>query len=181
MNRTAIILVFIGILWSSTAYSQHVHHQAPRPASPPDSVFASVGSSEIAVRYSSPRVRGRIIWGGLVGYDRIGVTGAHKATKITFSEEVEVVGKRIEAGSYAFFTIPGREKWTVILNKNWDQHLADDYDENLDVLRAEVDPIMLAESKEELTYFFEQLSDDTVSLNMVWDKLQISLNITSGK
>ncbi len=43
-------------------------------------------------------------------------------------------------GKYAFFTICGKNEWTIIINKNWKQHLAFDYDEKDDIARLKVRP-----------------------------------------
>ncbi|MBC8923868.1 DUF2911 domain-containing protein, partial [Escherichia coli] len=77
--------------------------------------------------YHSPGVRKRIIWGGLVPYDEVWVTGAHDATTVEMPKAFVVNGKTIPAGKYAIFTIPGKNAWTVIINKQWQQHLATEY------------------------------------------------------
>lgn len=86
--------------------------------------FAIVNGDSIKINYHSPGVRNRIIWGGLVPYNEVWVTGAHDATTIEFYKTIVVEGKGIPAGKYAFFTIPGKKEWTLIINKNWKQHLA---------------------------------------------------------
>ena len=101
---------------------------------------AQVGDVHIAINYHSPAVRGRVIWGGLVPYDEVWLTGAHNATSISFSKEININGVTVPEGKYAFFTIPGKEQWTLILNKNWNQHLADDYDVSKDIVRVNVTP-----------------------------------------
>jgi len=44
----------------------------------------SIGNTGITINYYSPAVRGRIIWGDLVAFDNVWVTGAHTATTIEF-------------------------------------------------------------------------------------------------
>src|SRR5262245_50315964 len=92
----------------------------PRP-SPFAKVWQVVGLTEITVDYSSPGVKGRKIWGGLVPYDQMWRAGANSATKVTFSRDVTFAGKPEPAGTYSFFVIPGKSEWTVILNKKADQ------------------------------------------------------------
>ena len=75
----------------------------------------------------------------------------HDST-INFNNDSKIEGNLIPAGKYALFTIPGKEKWTVIINKNWDQHLADDYDQVEDVLRFDIEPELLDE-KERYSWF----------------------------
>src|SRR4051812_27534598 len=92
----------------------------PRP-SPFAKVSQTVGLTDITVDYSSPGVKGRKIWGGLVPYDQMWRAGANTATKVTFSKDVTFAGKPVPAGSYSFFLVPGKSEWTVVLNKKADQ------------------------------------------------------------
>ena len=142
--------------------------------SPPRETTGEIGGTQVTVNYSAPSVRGRVIWNDLVPYDNIWVTGAHMATSVEFGEEMLVGGNSVPAGKYAFFTIPTDEGWTVILNGNWDQHQANDYDENLDVARFTVQPSE-TEFTEQLTYNVVSESDSTGAIEMMWEELKISV------
>src|SRR3970040_1671371 len=74
--------------------------------SPKAMVKQTVGIIEVAIDYSRPGVKGRNIWGGLVPYNVVWRAGADEATKITFSSDVQINGKKLKAGSYSFFAIP---------------------------------------------------------------------------
>ncbi len=52
-----------------------------------------IGAANITINYHSPGVRGRTIWGGLVPYNDVWVTGAHYAT-YKFYKEVTPNSKR---------------------------------------------------------------------------------------
>jgi len=142
--------------------------------------MAMVGNNHVHIVYGSPGVKGRIIWGGLVAYDEVWVTGAHKATSIDFSKDVIIGEKKVAAGKYAFFTIPNQEKWTLILNKNCDQHLADKYSEKEDVLRVDVAPIVQENIIQRLTYTVKSNSDDGGMITMQWEKIEVSLPFTNA-
>ena len=144
--------------------------------SPPREASATIGEAEFKVLYSAPSVRDRVIWGGLVGYDRVWVSGAHMATSVQFDEDIYFNDNRVPAGKYAFFTIPGRDSWMVILNENWDQHLADDYDADIDVLRLEVIPEP-NEFTEQLRYSVSGRPDGTGLLEFAWEELKISIEL----
>lgn len=145
-----------------------------KPLSPRTSTMANVGENHVHIDYGSPSVRGRVIWGGLVAYDQVWATGAHKATSIEFSQDAMINGTLVNKGKYGFFTIPGEQEWTLIINKNFDQHLADNYDEKLDVVRIKVKPEQLGETQEALIYTVEPLSDKQGKISMTWDKLRVS-------
>lgn len=139
---------------------------------------AVIGNTEITINYGSPGVRGRVIWNGLVSYDQVWVSGSHWATAISFSKDVLVNGVEIPAGMYGFFTIPGREDWTLIINKVYDMHLADDYDESEDLVRVNVIPEILEEPVQRLTYKIVMASENAVDVTMAWDNIKVKLPVT---
>lgn len=137
-------------------------------------VAGKIGSASVNINYYSPKVRGRIIWGGLVPYGEVWVTGGHDATNVEISQNFEVNGVQIPAGKYAFFTIPGKESWTVILNKKWEQHLANEYDQKDDLVRIQVIPETNAHT-ERLQYFVNDAGNNEGTIAVAWEKLKIRL------
>ncbi len=155
--------------------------ETKKPLSPRLKAMSNIGNTHVHIDYSSPGVRGRTVWNGLVAYDQVWVTGAHKATSIDFSTDVKINETIIKKGKYAFFTIPGKDEWTVILNQNYNQHLADNYDPNLDVLRVMVNPIALNEVVESLTYEVKSDNNSMGKICMSWEKILIELPVESVK
>ena len=139
--------------------------------------FAIINGDSIKINYHSPGVRKRIIWGGLVPYDEVWVTGAHDATTIEMKKAFIIGGKEIPAGKYAFFTIPGKKEWTVIINKNWKQHLATEYDEKEDVVRIKVKPKKNVHT-ERLQYFIEHKNGSNGEIAVAWEKVRIEFPFT---
>jgi hypothetical protein len=160
-------------------HSQHQAAEAPTTPSksPRTSAMAMVGGNHIHIDYSSPSVRGRQIFGGLVAFGEVWVTGAHKATSIQFDKAVRIGEKEIPAGKYGLFTIPGDNEWTVILNQVWDMHLADDYDAGKDLVRISVAPEKLLDTVESLTYTVNETSKGTAEISVAWDKTKITFEI----
>jgi hypothetical protein len=148
----------------------------PRP-SPFAKVWQVVGLTEITVDYSSPGVKGRKIWGGLVPYDQMWRAGANSATKVTFSKDVTFAGKPVPAGTYAFFVVPGKSDWTVVLNKKADQAgTGRDYKSDQDLLRVQIKP-KAAPFRERLAYLVTDFTDDKASLDLEWEKLRLPIPI----
>jgi hypothetical protein len=141
--------------------------------SPNRKVSASIGGCNVTIKYSSPGVRGRTIWGKLVPYNKIWVTGANHATTIAFDKNVMINNRKILAGTYALFTIPGETDWVVILNKNTEQHLTDDYSKTDDVMRFTVMPSESASIVQRLTYSIEPKKKDSAVISMTWEKRKI--------
>ena len=134
---------------------------------------AIVGNDSVKINYHSPGVRKRIIWGGLVPYDEVWVTGAHDATTLEIGKTFIVGGKEIPAGKYAIFTIPGKTEWTIIINKRWKQHLANEYEERDDVVRMKIKP-KKNKHTERLQYFIEDNKNGKVTISVAWEKQKIS-------
>ena len=139
----------------------------------PSEATGQIGDANLKINYHAPGVKGRIIWGGLVPYDNVWVTGAHMATTLETDKDLVIGGKEVPAGKYALFTIPGREEWTVILNNNWKQHLADDYDAKEDVVRVQVRSEELKQHQERLKYEIVEESGGKGAVRISWDKLGV--------
>lgn len=75
------------------------------------------GGNTVTIAYSSPRAKGRKIFGGLVPYGEVWRAGANEATTFVASTDVTVGGKTIPAGHYTLFTIPDKDKWILIISK----------------------------------------------------------------
>lgn len=140
-----------------------------------------IGDANITISYHSPGVRGRTIWGGLVPYNDVWVTGAHSATSFEIDKDFVVAGTSVPKGKYALFTIPGKEEWTIILNKNWEQHLTDDYLQKEDVVRITVKPIQQHKITERLQYFIEAEKNGNGKIAIAWELLRIEFDITNKK
>ena len=145
------------------------------PKSPRMTANGTIGKTVVTIDYGSPRVRGRVIWGGLVAYGAVWATGAHHATSVTFSRDVVINGKTVKAGEYALFTIPDKNEWTIILNKNFDQHLADDYDEKQDVARVKATPKPLEKVQEEMMFSISEKNANEGIISFAWEKITWSL------
>lgn len=145
--------------------------------SPMASVSQTIGeSTEITVTYNRPGVKGREIWGKLVPYDKVWRSGANEATTISFSDDVQIEGQALAAGTYALFTIPAKNEWTVIFNKKADQWGAYDYDSKDDALRIKT-TAETASNMEWLDYAFEQLDGASAVLALRWEKLKVPFRI----
>lgn len=143
----------------------------------PSETTKKINAATLTIKYHAPAVRGRVIWGGLVAYDNVWVTGAHKATSLQCDKDFMVGDSRISAGKYAIFTIPAKDEWTFIINKNWDQHLADEYSEKEDVVRLAIKPAVLQEPVERLRYVIDQTGERRANIEMSWEKLRLTVPI----
>lgn len=147
--------------------------------SPKRVAMKTIGDTHIHIEYGSPGVKGRMIWGGLVAYDQVWATGAHNATSIDFSTDVTIGGKKIRKGKYALFTIPGKTEWTIIINTNYQQHLADSYNTSEDVVRVKVKPVKQQKATQRLTYSVVPSGKDA-AVKIDWEYVSVSLPVKVG-
>lgn len=171
MKKSVLVLAFaIATLFSSAQYF-------PSP-SPLARDFQMVGLTEMEVEYSRPGVKGRQVFGDLVPMDKLWRTGANKASKISFSNEVSINGKKVAAGTYAIFTIPMKDKIMVMFNSNADQGGTSAYDESLNVVSTEVPFKKSAQKVERMRFAFENVADDKVDLVFSWSDMTFTVPIS---
>ncbi len=80
--------------------------------------MSMIGDAHIHIDYSSPKVRGRIIFGGLLPFNEVWQSGAHMATSIETNKKLMINNQILDEGKYEIFTIPSKKNWTFIINKN---------------------------------------------------------------
>ncbi len=94
--------------------------KSKRP-SPPAMATGKIGGATLSVDYSSPSVKGRKIFGGILPYDKLWRAGANEATIFTTDKDIKVEGTTLPAGKYSFFATPGKKKWTIFFNSETGQ------------------------------------------------------------
>jgi hypothetical protein len=171
--QLSFVLVFIFTL---SAIGQDI--RTPRP-SPDATVMQMVGVTEVSINYSSPGVKGREIWGKLVPYDEVWRTGANEVTSITFSDDIKVNGNELPAGTYGIHTIPGELEWEIIFSKDTKVDGSSNYDPEKDALRIKVKPEE-HHFMERMTFMFTDVTDNSVNVNLIWDKLKVSFAIETN-
>ena len=149
----------------------------PRP-SPNASVTQTVGTTNLAMTYSRPGVKGRVIWGGLVPYNAPWRTGANDPTTLTTSDDLMVAGQKLAAGKYSLVTIPTPGEWTVIFSGQKDLTGTTNYDPKQDVLRVTATPDTTQPHQEWMTLGFDDLTPASCNLVLRWQRLRLAVPIT---
>ena len=151
-------------------------------ASPNAAVSQTIGTTRVDVQYGRPGVRGRALFtdgSELAPTGQVWRTGANEATTLTVSDDVTVEGQPLPAGTYALFTIPGDEAWTVILNRTAQQWGAFRYDEAEDQLRVTVTPATGAPMMEQFQIRFEDVSDTEATMVLHWGTVGVPVRIAT--
>jgi hypothetical protein len=147
--------------------------------SPPASASCDLGGGKsIKTDYSSPRMRGRKIFGDLVPYDKVWRTGANEATTFVTSSDVVVGGKSVPAGSYTLFTIPGADKWTLIINKKTGEWGIPYKYESDELARIDMKVSKLSSPRENFTINYEK-SGKGCTLQIEWETTRASVDISA--
>ena len=143
-----------------------------KKASPAATATGKISGANITIEYSSPSVKGREIWGGLVPYGKIWRAGANEATTFTTDKDLMIEGKKLPAGTYSFFIIPEKDSATIIFNKEAKQWGAYKYKEGEDQLRVKVTPKKSAKMNERLVY---AVNKNNVTLS--WENWDIPISV----
>ena len=161
-------------LLAITSYGQ----LTPAPSST-QVITQNLGLGKMTLTYSRPNVRGRKIFGVTEPYNTIWRTGANSATTIIFTDDVTIEGHKVAAGTYGLFSIPGMDKWTMILSKNSKQWGAYAYKESDDYLRFNITPEKLSDNVETLTMQFTDVFPTTANLRIKWEHTGLLMHLTT--
>lgn len=171
---TMILLIFLFAVFTTSNNAQNKKEEVR--ISPKAEVMQTVGFTDVRIVYSRPGVKGRVIWGKLVPYDAVWRAGANEATKISFSTDVTIEGKKLKKGAYSFFAIPGKNDWTLIFNKVADQWGAFEYNESEDALRVKV-KTEKAVWQEWLSYTINKASNTSAVIRLEWEKIKVPFKV----
>jgi hypothetical protein len=169
------------IMWENTQFSVAFTSPGPHvdfPAASPTATYKQrVGVTDVEIVYSRPSMRSRTIFGGLVPYGEVWRTGANSATRFTFSTPVTLQGTHLDAGTYEVFSIPGKDEWTVILQKASKQWGAYTYNEKNDVARVTTKPVSVAAPVETFSIGLADVRDDSATLYLMWEQTRVPLKL----
>lgn len=170
-------LAAVIFLLADPAAAQERGNDEPR-VSPNAAVSQTIGTTIVEITYGRPSVNERVIFGDLVPFDEVWRTGANESTVISFSDDVQIEGEPVEAGTYSLYTLPGEEQWSVIISNklSWGTQ----YEEAEDVLRVQVD----AEDShylEQMMIYFEEVTDTSANLVIHWDETRVPVRIETAE
>jgi len=165
------VLLFVTTLFPfTTIFAQEP--LTPRP-SPLEIVTTKYEDTYIKITYSRPAKNGRELFGDLVPFGEVWRTGANEATEITFTNPATIAGVPINAGTYSIYTIPEKDTWTIILNKDLGMWGAFSYNQDHDVLRVEANVDTMTTSYEPFTIEFDQKGLQETNLLFMWGKTRV--------
>ena len=148
----------------------------PRP-SPAAIVSSKYKDTYLKITYCQPQRKGRPIFGSVVPFGKVWRTGANEATELTITRDVKINNFDLKAGTYSLFTIPDKEKWTIIINGELGLWGAYNYNDKADILRFDVPVTMLKDVVYEPFTIWVDQKNDKADLRMAWDNVTVIIPI----
>lgn len=173
-SKSILLQLMIMAALSTVAVAQQI--QMPQ-ASPTATITQKIGLTDVSIEYSRPGTKGRKIFGELVPFGEVWRTGANAATIINFKNEVKVEGNIVPAGSYALYSIPDKNEWTIILSKNTKLWGAVGYDPKDDLVRFKVKPGKTGQKYETMEINFVDMTDTGATVALKWENTRIKFRI----
>ena len=171
-------IVFLTLLLLTSTILVSAQDKGKRPSPPAQTNCKFSNGKTLTIDYSSPRAKGRKIFGDLVPYGEVWRTGANEATTFVTTANLSVGGNDIPAGSYTIFTVPNADKWTLIVNKKtgeWGIPYKYEADE---LTRADMKVSSTSSPVENFTIALASMGG-SCALNISWENTQASVNISA--
>lgn len=198
MKRIFITILTSGCLVFSS-YAQELKLPAPSPTAVIKQDFST---SAIEITYSRPSTRGRKIFGDLIPFGKVWRTGANTATKITFGEDVSlqgfaaqpgtempdmapgakyaVVAHPIPKGTYALYTVPGRNAWKIIINKGIGNWGVSGFDPKDDVAELVVPTAKIGDAAvQSFTISVDNITGTKCDLVLSWENTKVVIPVVA--
>lgn len=154
--------------------------QEKRPSPSAQATCKFQDGKGITVAYSSPRMKGRKIFGGLVPFGEVWRFGANEAATFVNTAEVNAGGKSIPAGNYTIFALPKEDMWTLIVSKKTGEWGIPYPGEGSDLVRMEMKTSKVGAPVENFTIGFDQ-AGSSCTMHAEWETTQASIRFDEGK
>jgi len=166
------------LLAAVAAVSIHAKQDKSKRPSPPATAKCDLGGGKsITVDYSSPRAKGRKIFGGIVPYGEVWRAGANEATTFVTSSDLMIGGQHVPAGKYTLFAIPNQGKWTLIISKKTGEWGIPYPGADSDLTRADMKVSPTSSAIEDFTIAFDKGAKGC-TLSMEWENTRASVDIS---
>ncbi len=175
MQKRLVYLGIVAALFTTAAFAQMGKN---RPSPSASATCDLGGGKTVTTNYSSPRMKGRKIYGDLVPFGEVWRTGANEATTFVPSADVQVGGKSVAAGNYTMFTVPKADKWTLIINKKTGEWGIPYKYESDELARVDMKVSKLPSPVENFTISYVK-SGSGCTMNIDWETTRASVDITA--
>ena len=161
------------VIFGASACAQD---KSKRPSPPAKAECQLSGGKSVTIDYSSPRAKGRKIYGELVPFDKVWRAGANEATTFVTDTDLAVGGTTVPAGNYTIFTIPSADKWTLIISRKTGEWGTAYPGPDADLARIDMKVSKLPSAVDNFTIAFDQ-SGAACTLRMDWETTRASVSV----
>jgi hypothetical protein len=177
MRRNSYLWIGAGLcLAIGVAVAVAQQDKSSRPSPPAKAECKLTGGNTVTVDYSSPRAKGRKIFGGIVPFDKVWRAGANEATAFVTDTDLTVGGTAVPAGKYTLFTIPEASKWTLIISKTTGEWGTAYSGPAADLARIEMKVTKLPAPEENFSIAFDQ-GGASCTMRIDWETTRASVNV----
>jgi len=178
MLKNSVSFVVVILCLCALGFAQQDKSKRPSPPEQAQCKFSD--GKTITVDYSSPRMKGRKIFGDLVPYGQVWRTGANEATTFVPTTGVAANGRDIPAGNYTIFTVPEESKWTLIVNKKTGEWGIPYKYESDELARVPMSVSKTSSPMENFTISFDQ-GGDSCTMKISWEQTEASVQFSEKK
>lgn len=179
--KKILLLSLLGIVLIGAGFIAYVM-LTTRSHSPAEKLEFADGDFQLSVDYCRPYKKGRLIFGeesegALQPYGEYWRTGANEATEVEFNKDVNISGQHLTAGRYRFYTIPGKDNWTISFNSELGKWGYNEPDYNQDVLVLEAASQHVTQIIDQFTISGSKTGENSMELLLEWDQTQVRIPI----
>jgi len=142
--------------------------------SPPASAEARFGGKKVAISYSAPSKRDRVIIGGLVPFGKVWRTGANAATTLTTEADLTIGTINLPKGTYTLFTLPNEKEWALVVSSETGQW-GTQYDASRDFGRTPMTVKPLKGTVETFKINLDKKNEKAGVLRLVWENTEVTV------
>jgi hypothetical protein len=154
--------------------------KSKRPSPPAHVEYKFPDGKMLTIDYSSPRMRGRQIYGGLVPYGQEWRVGANEATTFVTDTDLIVGGTPVPAGSYTLFALPNSDNWKLIISNKTGEWGIPYPGASFDFARVDMKLSTLPSPLEDFTIGLDG-TDSGCTLRLDWATMRAAVDIVEKK
>jgi Protein of unknown function (DUF2911) len=177
MNKKLAVVASLAVLLVTAFVVLGQQDKSKRPSPPAQAKFDLGGGQSITIDYSSPRAKGRKIYGGIVPFGQVWRTGANESTTFVTTADLNVGGTTVPAGSYTIFTVPNEDKWQLVISKKTGEWGTDYPGPSNDLARIDMKVSKLPSPVEDFTISFDKAGSGA-NLNIDWETTRASVMVS---
>jgi Protein of unknown function (DUF2911) len=176
LKKSGLYLCALLCLTVGAASCSAQQDKSSRPSPPAQATCQVASGATVTIDYSSPRAKGRKVYGGLVPFGKVWRAGANEATTFVTTADLDVGGTAVPAGSYTLFALPDQSKWALVISKKTGEWGTAYPGPGQDLARIDMKVSQLPSSVEDYTISFDHGSSGC-TLRLDWETTRASVDI----